>query len=449
MADDDPPKIPQYQSVTPQGIEYPAQPDIWDYYRTNEFAYNMGRFKYQPTVDMQLGAIPGITSSFLGAQQQGWNQQLAQQTQGSQAAFDELMRQYGIAAPQIAGTQFGLTQQFAPYYTNYLQQAGAQTGAQLQGMSQAYNPQFFDVYGQMGQNISQGLEAGYDLGADLEREVAQSYRGAQVARGNYLGPAATAEEAYGLGQAATDLYNTRIGQGQAFLEGQQPTDLWAGMMGIYGPAGTALGMAQATAATGQPAVGLQSPVAVPNAQDAATLAMGTYQAPSIDWANQGLQAYGTYQGALTGWGATSVAGQTDYNSALINAANANNASMFLQYDKSFDQFLYEQAAAHGLYDTPSTSSAMGTAGAAIGAAGSVVAAGATAYAASAAGAAAAICWLARAVIPGHWKEWRKFLFTKAPASLRRAYIYGARRLANGLTEAGKVEIAEVMRKCLR
>jgi hypothetical protein len=45
------------------------------------------------------------------------------------------------------------------------------------------------------------------------------------------------------GQAALDLYNTRLGQAQNFLQGKQPGDLWGAMMPAFGQAGTTAGMA--------------------------------------------------------------------------------------------------------------------------------------------------------------------------------------------------------------
>ena len=70
--------------------------------------------------------------------------------------------------------------------------------------------------------------------------------------------------------------------------------------------------------------------------------------------NAAPQVYGQYQGALGQWGATSVAGQGDYNSALINAANANNQGMFMGYDKTWDQYMFDQAVQNGMFQTPST-----------------------------------------------------------------------------------------------
>jgi hypothetical protein len=285
------------------------------------------------------------------------------------------------------------------------------------------------------------LEAGYDLGSDLEREVQQGIRASQTARGNYMGPAATAAEAYGLGHAATDLYNTRIGQAQGFLAGPSPTDKWSGLMQQFGPAGTAMGMVgQAAPLSPQLQTQMIQPAAAQStAGMASQVAANFLQNPYESAAALGMQGYGQYMGALGQYGQTSIQGQSEYNKALIGAADVNNTGQYNMYDKQFEQFLFDQGVSQGLYSTPSTGGAggMAVAGSAIGAAG-----------AAAAGAAAAICWLARAVIPERWREFREFLFTKAPAWFRKKYIYSARRLANGLTEQDKKEIRETMEKCL-
>ena len=75
-----------------------------------------------------------------------------------------------------------------------------------------------NTYNLMAQNVESGLESGYELGDDLAREINQSIRGGQAARGNYLGPAATAQEAYGTGEAAVNLYNQRMQQGRTFCK---------------------------------------------------------------------------------------------------------------------------------------------------------------------------------------------------------------------------------------
>jgi hypothetical protein len=440
------PNVPPFFEAKPQAINYPnwamfgqtagGAPDPFDFYRMQNQALGVQRAAYPGLVQMQLGMMPQITAAQLAASQQAFPLQLQQAQQASQSAFEEQMRQYGVAAPQIAAQNMQLMQQYAPQYGDILRQQGQLTADQLQRQAQQYNPEFFATYGALGKRIGEGLEAGYELGTDLEREVQQGIRASQTARGNYLGPAATAEEAFGKGQAALNLYNTRLGQAQGFLQGRAPTDLWGGMMGQYGPAGTAMGQVGQTA---QPGLGYMSQMAQGTAGLAGQAAANFLQNPYTDVTQQALGQYGTYMGALGQWGQTSIQGQLGYNQNLIQAADVNNTGQYNMYDKQFEQFLFDQSVAQGLYSQPSTGGAggMGVAGAAIGAVGT-----------AAAGAAAAICWLARAVIPNRWKEFREFLFTKAPLWFRRKYIYSARRLANGLTKQDKKDIRETMLKIL-
>ena len=72
--------------------------------------------------------------------------------------------------------------------------------------------------------------------------------------------------------------------------------------------------------------------------------------------------------------------------------------------------------------------------------------GGVAAAVSAAG--AAICWLARRCIPDRWEDFQHCLFTDAPETLRRIYLYNARRLAREITDDEAIEIAELMNDCL-
>jgi hypothetical protein len=64
--------------------------------------------------------------------------------------------------------------------------------------------------------------------------------------------------------------------------------------------------------------------------------------------------------------------------------------------------------------------------------------------AAASAAAAAICAVARRVIPSRWKEFRKWLCTKASPEFRRWYIFNARRIANGITDADAEFLAPIM-----
>ena len=121
-------------------------------------------------------------------------------------------------APEIAAMQRAQAGQFAGTANQLLQQ---------------YDPRFRQTYKALGARVNQGLRAGYELGPDLGREVTQAVRGAQTARGNILGAAPTAQEAFGTGQAALNLYNQRLGQAQNFLQGRNPMDMMGQVMGQF------------------------------------------------------------------------------------------------------------------------------------------------------------------------------------------------------------------------
>jgi hypothetical protein len=337
---------------------------------------------------------------------------LARQQAMMGGAFTEQQREAGLANQ----FQLGQVQQYGQQYVDLFNQ-----------YAQGANPEFMNTYGMMAQNVQQGLQAGYNLGPGLQREVEQSMRTAQGARGNYLGPAASAQEAYGTGQAALDLYNQRMAQGQAFLEGKQPTDLWKSM-----------GLSMPSLALPQVQGGY-----MPNMAGAASLsAQSQPYTPNANWVqNIGLNPEQA-SGVFLGYNQMNLEAGTAFNTALINQANMLNEGMFSAYDRSFDQFLYNESVAHGLYQTPSAPSSAGSvAGSVVGGVGSAV---------GAAAAAAAFCWLARKVIPDRWLEWREFLFTKAPAWFRRKYIYGAKLFSDSISSQPEVEeIASLMIRCLQ
>ena len=305
-----------------------------------------------------------------------------------------------------AAAIYGLDQQYMPQYTALYNQS-----------AQAANPQFFDVYGQLGKSVGTELAAGYDLGAGLSREMEQSIRGAQTARGNIMGAAPTAQEAFGKGGASIDLYNSRVQNAQNFLQGKQPTDLWG-----------AIAMAKPTSMVNQPYYpstdyisGAQSATA--QTASTATAAQSSYNSALMQYNNALNQGY----------------------SATIQATDVNNQAIMDQYTAASEYWMYDEAVKHGLYSQPSAGGGSSALSTGIQAGTAVIGAGATAYAGAAASAAgAAICWLARRAIPERWEEFQHYLFTRAPEKLRRLYIYTAQRLSREVNDAQATEIGALM-----
>ena len=288
----------------------------------------------------------------------------------------------------------------------------------------AYNPQFIESYqrqrndlNMLERNVRGELAAGYELGPHLGREVEQAVRGAQTARGNILGAAPTAQEAFGKGQAATNLYQQRLGnfnqflgQQQNYLQGRNPMDMLGQTAGTF--MGANYYPSQAYVDTG---LGGQ--------MAAASGTQGQQYNQTVQ------QGYSSFQNALQ-----------QYNSNQLEGA-------FGTYDRQAESWMYDESVRRGLYSTPSVGGGggmgggmMGTAMAGIGSGVSagigLAAAGAGTGTALAGGAAAAIsaagaaiCWLARKYNSGMLVKWREFIFTDAPDWLRRKYLYSARLLA--------------------
>lgn len=383
----------------------------------------------QPTIPTFTQEYKPMTSAeYLKFQEQLYFQQLGQIRPLTDAML-EMQQDYG---PGFAQQRLEMEQQFGPEFAN-----------QLMSQLGIADPEFMPTYTALGERVQQGLEAGYELGPELTHEMEQQIRAAQTARGNWLGGAPTAAEVFGRGSASVALYNQRLGAAQNFLQGRQPTDMWG-----------ALGMASGYQAA--PAVYPQVLGQTASATDVFGQLAQSRSAYNATAAN----AYGTYVGAQS-------ANYATYTGGLINAASVNNQSAFDRYSAQFDQFLYKQSVNQGLYSQPSMGGGGGMGsgfmGAAMGGIGTGLATGigaaamgvgttgaVTAGIGAAAGAAiAAICWVARKALPDRWQEFRRFLFTRAPAEFRRRYIYYGRRLAETLSDDQVSQIRKSMERCLQ
>ena len=232
------------------------------------------------------------------------------------SAISELTSEY---APGMAQTRLDIEKEFGPQMAELYNQ-----------MLQQANPEFMSTYGALGEKVRSGLEAGYELGPELGTEVQQAIRAAQTARGNWLGGAPTAQEAFGMGSAAISLYNQRLGTAQNFLNSKQPTDMW--------------GALQATSSY-MPMSATFPQGSYPNAA-LSTDVFGTLSQSRSAYNATAANAYGTYVGAQS-------ANYGTYVTGLDNAAGINNQSAFDRYSAQFDQFLYGQSVQQGLYSQPS------------------------------------------------------------------------------------------------
>lgn len=129
-------------------------------------------------------------------------------------------------APQMADLRVGLNAKYQPVLTQQY----------LDRIDQA-DPTFRAVRDRLGARAASDLDAGYSLGDDLNREVEQGIRKAQTARGNWLGPAPAAAEAWAKGSMAVDLNNQRQANARGFLSTRGTSDLFGNfsMMEGYQP----------------------------------------------------------------------------------------------------------------------------------------------------------------------------------------------------------------------
>jgi len=277
---DKPPEIPQYQ---PASVAY--QPMDADDYA------NM----YSQIMRQQIRFAPKILQTQIDAQT-GLSRNAAQ-----------LM---GETARTIAPDRLALEQQYQPQFT-----------AQMLATLQQADPEYTAVHKALGSEVMKDLESGYSLGPELQREVEQSIRAGQTARGNWMGNAPTAQEAFGTGSAAVNLRNQRMSNALNFQNSKSPTDFFGSL---------------APTSAWSPS----API---------------YPESSV---NSGIPAN------IFGNVAQS---QAQYNNANLEATRANNNAMYQQYGLQWDRYGYDQAVAHGLYSPVSSAGANPWMGAASGA----------------------------------------------------------------------------------
>jgi hypothetical protein len=155
---------------------------------------------------MYSGLSPYLAQfSNLQAQQSAANTNLLDQTR--LADTKRGMRQI---TRQTLGLEKRYAPQYAQLYTNILNQV---------------NPGYSDIYAKLGQKVGQDLDLGYSMSPAMQAQVQQDIRGAQDARGNWFGPAPTADEAYGSAQARQQLYQNRLQNAEGFLSARSPADM--------------------------------------------------------------------------------------------------------------------------------------------------------------------------------------------------------------------------------
>jgi hypothetical protein len=244
----------------------------------------------------------------MGAQQEFFPEQLQNQLDAQLKLYSQMSQLQREQAPQFAATAYDIMQRYMPGFQKRYAQLGRNLSNQL---AAGIPPAFKEAYTGLGRRVAEGLRQGYDLGDELTREVQQGIRGAQTARGNYLGPALTAEEAAGTGSAALNLYNQRLAAAQSFLQGRNPTDI-------------------RTQITGQ----MQNFIQGRNPMDVMS---------GIGGAFMGQQYYPQNTYLDTGLGIQAAGIQSQAQSAYNTALGNYNMQRFEGYDRTLEQFLYNQA----------------------------------------------------------------------------------------------------------
>jgi hypothetical protein len=123
----------------------------------------------------------------------------------TEEAYRQTVDPQRIADQQALQDQFGKTQ--------YQQQ--------LDALHQL-DPESAKVRADLAKHVQDDLASGYDLGPEYSRQIEQSVRGAQAARGNIYGSGPASVEAAVKGKAALDMYQQRLQNAGNFLSSPTP-----------------------------------------------------------------------------------------------------------------------------------------------------------------------------------------------------------------------------------
>ncbi len=88
---------------------------------------------------------------------------------------------------------------------------------------QAADPEGFAARKQLFDKVTADLNSGYELTPDQERQTEQDIRGAQAARGNYLGSAPVSAESTVMADTRQKMYQQRLANVGSALAGTTPT----------------------------------------------------------------------------------------------------------------------------------------------------------------------------------------------------------------------------------
>jgi hypothetical protein len=174
--------------------------------------------------DQKAGQPAGFNASIPDATIQQYYQQSGGDQQPETAALGQMA--------QIDPTSEALRGQLASSYLDTVQQP---TASDLQGytnMATAIDPTAMAGRQQMESQLTSQAALGSQLDPETEREVEQSTRRAQQARGNVYGTPQLVEEAMTTGQAGLNLQAQRQQALQSYLQsGQTVGDITMGMYG--------------------------------------------------------------------------------------------------------------------------------------------------------------------------------------------------------------------------
>lgn len=160
----------------------------------------------------QLPEVPNLYKRYLT----GFYDQ-AQATPSLLETEHWLRSQYGREDAQLGASIYN---QFLPQYAN----------ANLRTLNKI-DPQFVQGRNQLFGTVSNDLGYGSELTPDMQSQIQQYVRGGQASRGNLLGNAPIATEAFTQGQAGEALKQQRISNMQRFLAGPGPEDKFGGLAG--------------------------------------------------------------------------------------------------------------------------------------------------------------------------------------------------------------------------
>jgi hypothetical protein len=172
--------------------------------------------KPKDAAQMYLDILTKINGSLVDSS----NTSADQQSKNTTKLNKTLVNAINKGTRQVTKNTFNLESRYAPQYADL-----------YDSILDKSDPGFRETYEELGQKVRGDLARGTALDPELAREIEQDIRAGQDARGNSVGPAPTADEAFRKASARQTMYQNRMDNAGKFLATRAPTDMHGSIRG--------------------------------------------------------------------------------------------------------------------------------------------------------------------------------------------------------------------------